>query len=396
MAIIDINIATPTLDEVTTSGNTTSNDINFDATKGILFSNDSKLREGTIDAQTGGSKGIAQICAVGYELKWEAGSLYVMDGNGTLIREVSHKFNIIPDEFQDSSLGFYVGSRWILDNGDIYVCTDSTVDTAVWEQLPRLSQLVPYTGATADVNLGNQDLYANKVWLYDAPNDGYGSIHLTDNNFHIEDSEGHKMLVIEDGFMQIHLTDAIQSNLFTTLLSQTRDHYLPNASGTIALTSDIPTFTPMPFKQNVNVTHMGTTANTIVASYLINAGTFEVNDFFRFVIQTIHANNANVKTLRVYLNSSISLTGATLIATRLLTSSAGAAMARDLVFKNSLTSQEIALVTNNVGDNENSTNVGATSLSVNFGANQYFIVAVELANSADSVVLSNLRTNIFR
>jgi hypothetical protein len=152
----------------------------------------------------------------------------------------------------------------------------------------------------------------------------------------------------------------------------------------------------MPFKQNVNVTHTGTTANTIVASYLITAGTFQANDFFRFVIQTIHANNANVKTLRVYLNSSISLTGATLIATRLLTSSAGAAMARDLVFKNSLTSQEIALVTNNLGDNENSTNVGATSLSVNFGANQYFIVAVELANSTDSVILSNLRTNIFR
>jgi hypothetical protein len=40
--------------------------------------------------------------------------------------------------------------------------------------------------------------------------------------------------------MQLHLTDTIQSNLFTTSLTQTRDHYLPNQSGTIALTSDIP------------------------------------------------------------------------------------------------------------------------------------------------------------
>jgi hypothetical protein len=396
MAIIDINIDTPTLDEVTTSGNTTSNDINFDVTKGILFSNDSKLRDGTIDAQTGGSKGIAQICAVGYELKWEAGSQYVMDGNGTLIREVNHKFNIIPDANNDSTEGFYVGSRWILDNGDIYVCTDSTATSAVWEKLNSLDELVPYTGATADVNLGNQDLYANKVWLYDAPNDGYGSIHLTDNNFHIEDSEGHKMLVIEDGFMQIHLTDAIQSNLFTTLLSQTRDHYLPNASGTIALTSDIPTFTPMPFKQNVNVTHTGTTANTIVASYLINAGTFEANDFLRFVIQTSQTVNTNVKTLRVYANTSASLTGATLMATRLLTSASGTALGRDLVFKNSLTSQDISSTTNNHGDNENNTNVFVTSLNIDFTVNQYFIIAVELTNTTDEVVLRSLRTNILR
>ena len=396
MAIIDINIATPTLDEVTTSGNTTSNDIQFDSGIGVLLNNTSRLREGTIDAQTGGSRGIAQICGVGYELKWEAGSQYVMDGNGTLIREVNHKFNIIPDANNDSTEGFYVGSRWILDNGDIYICTDSTATSAVWEKLNSLDELVPYTGATADVNLGNQDLYANKVWLYDAPNDGYGSIHLTDNDFHIEDSEGHKMLVIEDGFMQIHLSDAIQSNLFTTLLTQTRDHYLPNASGTIALTSDIPTFTPMPFKQNVNVTHTGTTANTIIASYLITAGTFEANDFFRFVIQASQTVNTNVKTMRVYTNTSISLTGATLLATRLLTSASGTAMARDLVFKNSLSAQEISSTTNSHGDNENNTNVFVTQLAINFTVNQYLIIAVELTNASDTVTLNSLRTNILR
>lgn len=315
MAIIDINIATPTLDEVTTSGNTTSNDIQFDATKGILFSNYSRLREGTIDAQTGGGKGIAQICGVGYELKWEAGSQYVMDGNGTLIREVNHKFNIFPGEFQDSSLGFYVGSRWILDNGDIYVCTDSTIDNAVWEIVPNADWNAT-TGSTA---------IANKPTI-----------------------------------------------------------------------PTIPTFTPMPFKQNVNVTHTGTTANTIVASYLITAGTFQANDFLRFVIQTSQTVNTNVKTLRVYANTSASLTGATLMATRLLTSASGTALGRDLVFKNSLTSQDISSTTNNHGDNENNTNVFVTSLTIDFTVNQYFIIAVELTNTTDEVVLRSLRTNILR
>ena len=130
-----------TLQETTDLGNTTTNDIQlidaaeviFGAGGGVLLDNDSRLREGTIDAGTGGSKGIALICGVGYELKWEAGSQYVMNGSGDNIRIVNYKFNIAPAVTDDSSSGFYVGSRWILDNGDIYVCTDSTIGAAVWE-----------------------------------------------------------------------------------------------------------------------------------------------------------------------------------------------------------------------------------------------------------------------
>ena len=102
-----------------------------------------------------------------------------------------------------------------------------------------LDDLVPYSGATQDVNLGEHDLSVRKIFLYDEPNGNFGSIHYTDGNFHIEDADGHKLFVVEDGFLQLHLTDTIQSNLFLTLLTVTRDHYLPNQSGTIALTSDI-------------------------------------------------------------------------------------------------------------------------------------------------------------
>jgi hypothetical protein len=102
-----------------------------------------------------------------------------------------------------------------------------------------LNDLVPYSGATGSVDLGANDLSVQKVFLYDEVNDNFGSIHYADGNFHIEDADGHKLFVVEDGFLQLHLTDTIQSNLFLTLLTQTRDHYLPNQSGTIALTSDI-------------------------------------------------------------------------------------------------------------------------------------------------------------
>jgi len=128
------------LQQVTDLGNTTTNDIQLinDANVilgsggGVLLDNSSKLKEGTIDAGYGGSKGAALICAVGYELKWEAGRLYVMNDGGTSIREVRYTFGYTPTAFDDISKGFYVGSRWVLDNGDVYVCSDNTDDDAVW------------------------------------------------------------------------------------------------------------------------------------------------------------------------------------------------------------------------------------------------------------------------
>lgn len=152
----------------------------------------------------------------------------------------------------------------------------------------------------------------------------------------------------------------------------------------------------MPFKQNTNISHTGTLTNTIIASYLVPAGTFDANDIFRFRLATSQTNNANVKTIRVYANTSVSLAGATLIATRTLTSSIGTSLARELVFKNSLSSQNIFSPTANFGDDENSTNVGINSTSIDFTIDQFIIIAVELADASDSVSLRWLRSEILR
>jgi hypothetical protein len=169
-----------TLQETTDLGNTTTNDIQlidaaeviFGAGGGVLLDNASRLREGTIDAGTGGNNGIALICGVGYELKWEAGSQYVMNGNGDTIRIVNHKFNIAPAATDDSSSGFYVGSRWILDNGDIYVCTDSTIGAAVWE----IETYADWNAASGSREIANKpdlsgfgDMFKS---TYDTDNDG--------------------------------------------------------------------------------------------------------------------------------------------------------------------------------------------------------------------------------
>ena len=150
------------LQSVTDIGNTTTDNIAFTGAVGVLFDNTSTLRKGTIDAGYGGAKGIAQICSVGYELKWEAGRLYVMGDGGTTIREVSHNFTTTPSATDDNTKGFIIGSRWILDDGSLYICTDVTTATAVW--VLQTIDSVPTDGSTKAVSSnGVFDALADKV-----------------------------------------------------------------------------------------------------------------------------------------------------------------------------------------------------------------------------------------
>jgi hypothetical protein len=153
------------LQEVTDVGNTTDNDIQFDAGVGVLLNNTSRLREGTIDAGLGGTKGIAQICAVGYELKWEAGRLYVMDGNGILIRWSLYNFNVAPTVNDDNTKGYITGSRWSLDDGTVYLCSDGTAGAAVWTlqtsggvtDVTATAPLSSTSGSTPDISISQAD-----------------------------------------------------------------------------------------------------------------------------------------------------------------------------------------------------------------------------------------------
>lgn len=153
------------LSQVLLNGNTSgAKDISFDLGQGIVFNNGSRLREGTIDALLGGQKGIAQICAVGYELKWEAGRLYVMDGNGVYIRWSLYNFTITPTINDDISLGYLPGSRWTLDDGSVYLCTDSTLGAAVWTlqsvAIPTLDQVLSAGNSANNQAIGDLDTLA--------------------------------------------------------------------------------------------------------------------------------------------------------------------------------------------------------------------------------------------
>jgi hypothetical protein len=76
-----------------------------------------------------------------------------MGGDGFTIREVSHNFTTTPTVNDDTTKGFVVDSRWILDNGDVYVCTDATTGDAVWElqsTIPTLQEVLEEGNITTE------------------------------------------------------------------------------------------------------------------------------------------------------------------------------------------------------------------------------------------------------
>jgi hypothetical protein len=148
---------------------TDGTNIIVDNTDAIELKNGSLLKKGTYDF--GGNGGISRICSVGYEDMWQSGFRHVFDNNG-FIRNSTNCFDIVPDASFDDTLRFKIGSRWTLDNGDTYECSDATTGAAVWSlvTIGNTGNFVPYTGGTKDVVLSANSITANdgfqSAWTY--------------------------------------------------------------------------------------------------------------------------------------------------------------------------------------------------------------------------------------
>jgi hypothetical protein len=170
--VVEVNVpggggGSQDLQDVTDIGNSTTNDIDFIAAAGLSFDNGARFRKGTTDAGLGGAKGTAQLCSISYELKWEAGRLYYMEQDGFTIRDVTHNFTFVPQPTDDSTKGFVVGSRWSLDDGTVYLCSDATIGAAVWAVVSvggvtgvtATSPIFSSGGATPDISIQPANLF---------------------------------------------------------------------------------------------------------------------------------------------------------------------------------------------------------------------------------------------
>jgi hypothetical protein len=218
---------TPTLDSVLAEGN-------------IGYAKDiSLLREGTPLYQTGG------VITLTDETDGNNGNTFQVSPLSAILADITGQLEVSKEAITRGEGANSTSLIWdTLSSVANVVIPNISGTIALTSQIPSVTGYVPYTGATADVDLGEKELTTGKLYLYDAvggPTEK-GSLHYADEALHFENSEGETLMYIEPGFMQIHKTGTIQSNLFTTLLTTNRDHYLPNASGTIALTSQIGTW----------------------------------------------------------------------------------------------------------------------------------------------------------
>jgi len=175
------------LQTVTDQGNETTNNIELNNEAKILFDNGSRLQKGTTNSLNGGNGGIAQVCSMDYELKWEAGRSYTMQQDGFTIREVSHNFTLTPGVNDDITKGFVPGSRWVLDNGSTYVCTDNTEELAIWVLIFAAQN----PGLFAQTALGT--LITNTTVETSLIGTGVGSLAVPANAFQVGDSFTAKM-----------------------------------------------------------------------------------------------------------------------------------------------------------------------------------------------------------
>lgn len=278
-----------TLAETLLLGNNTGGtDILLNSSDSIVLENSSLLKKGTYDF--GQSGGISRICGVGFEDMWQGGIRHVFDSNG-FIRNSTNCFDIVPDVSFDNTLRFKIGSIWTLDDGTNYICTDATIGSAVWELynvIPSSSSFVPYTGATSDIELGPQNIIAQYLDFYTGFN--------FENFFTINNSTLQGVYISPDGISLstngLGINGVIRSDLLTT----THKYYeLPDASGTLALTSDITGL--VPYTGAINTININT--QTIIAEYFLEGlanqtyfdfGGFSTSDELAQTAATLSAN----------------------------------------------------------------------------------------------------------
>jgi hypothetical protein len=125
-------------------------------------------------------------------------------------------------------------------------------------------------------NVSTLDAYIGNLYLYDIPYGSYGFIKFDNANFSVIDPDGITSFNVKvDGF-SVKNSGYFSGYIDYTTLTANRNYFLPNASGTIALTSNIPTVTPAALTKtddtNVTLTLGGTPATALLQATSITVG----------------------------------------------------------------------------------------------------------------------------
>jgi len=138
-----------------------------------------------------------------------------------------------------------------------------------------------------------------------------------------------------------------------------------------------------------NVTHTGNTTNTLVYSKLIPLNTVGTGDALQIATKfTKPSGSAANVTVRLYINTSNSLSGATLLATYVTTNLNGRFFLVERTANvDGATTNFISASSGALTDSATLSTVAPSDVSIDWTVDQYFIVAIQLGNSGDSTTL---------
>ena len=133
----------------------------------------------------------------------------------------------------------------------------------------------------------------------------------------------------------------------------------------------------------------GTTAITLMKSVLIPANTFATGDVVKILSRAIRNTATGSANNLFYLNTTNTLTGATLLATQTSTS-IFFGMERSIYIKSATNSETIIPTNSSSGSEVGVSVLGVSNLNINWGVNQYIIAAFQNAAVGNSTVMSSL------
>lgn len=153
----------------------------------------------------------------------------------------------------------------------------------------------------------------------------------------------------------------------------------------LATKQAILSYNPYKFVQTSQTAHTGTTAETIVATATINGGTFNASDVMKVLYGLNKGTTTSGASLRIRINTSNTLTGATLIGGFNVTATASATnFKRNFMLNGGNLYGVNFAVTSSVNDESN---IGATynNTTYNTANTLYLFFTIQLITSADSV-----------
>ena len=144
------------------------------------------------------------------------------------------------------------------------------------------------------------------------------------------------------------------------------------------------------FSDYAIVAHTGTTAETLIKSYLIPANSFSTNDMFSFICRLVKGTTLGTATLRVYVNTSASLSGANVIAVYTYAIATNTAVVERSHILSSTGMTGTSFTTSAITDRATSIQ-SANVISFDKTIDNYYIVSIQLSNATDSVSFNSTK-----